>query len=546
MGGKKSDGSSTDVLARNAGAREVGPGPSADPSSVDTVGDLQERIDVLTAFTQGIIIELDRDGRYLRVWAGDERLLVRPVGDLIGRTVAEVIGPAGARFHDDFRTVFDTGVALKFDYSLDVPAGRRTFSCEIRPHDPRGGGTRTLTLLIVDVTAAKALEAKLLQAERLAALGLLSASVGHEIRQPLSYVSTSLDVLERSLAGVALPGDAKLAMEKIRSGARRIAEIASSLDLLSAQRPRSNRSIDVRRPLLAALDLCASEITRLEIERAVGEMPPVRGDEGELCQVFANLVLNAAQAIPEGSSGPKRLSITGTTSGDRVRVTVSDTGSGIPAEQLEHIFDPFFTTKGKGGTGLGLFITRGIVEAHGGTLSVESEMGRGTTVEVYLPIAKPERMPDEPTTGMRSVSMRAALTAPAAPTAPTAHARLKVLLIDDEPRFLDSLRLALDDAHEVETRTKASEALTLLEKEPQRYDVVICDLSMPEVDGVAFYERMQAMGIAERFILMTGGAFTTRAAEFIARNACPNIGKPFLLERLLTLIDEVSRNRRAS
>jgi DNA-binding NtrC family response regulator len=116
--------------------------------------------------------------------------------------------------------------------------------------------------------------------------------------------------------------------------------------------------------------------------------------------------------------------------------------------------------------------------------------------------------------------------------------RLQVLAIDDEPRFLESLRLALEDVHHA--------ALELLRADPQRFDIVLCDLAMPTMDGATFYERMQELDIAERFILMTGGAFAPRAAAFVQSAVCRNIGKPFLLERLLALLDEVSAARRAS
>lgn len=107
-------------------------------------------------------------------------------------------------------------------------------------------------------------------------------------------------------------------------------------------------------------------------------------------------------------------------------------------------------------------------------------------------------------------------------------------------------RLALEDAHLVETRTKAAEALELLRADPQRFDVVLCDLAMPGMDGVTFYERMLEMGVGDRFILMTGGAFTARASDFMRSGVCPCIGKPFLLERLLALLDDVTQARRAS
>jgi DNA-binding NtrC family response regulator len=126
--------------------------------------------------------------------------------------------------------------------------------------------------------------------------------------------------------------------------------------------------------------------------------------------------------------------------------------------------------------------------------------------------------------------------------------RLHILVIDDEPRFLESLSLALGDDHDVETTSSAKTALELLTAHangagPQPFDVVLCDLAMPEIDGVTFYERMQAMGIADRFVLMTGGAFAPRAASFVESRACPSISKPFLLERLLALLDRVAPPR---
>ena len=527
--------------------------------AVDTVADLQERLDVVTAFTGGIIFEFDREGTYLRLWTGEPQLLARPPQEILGRTIRETIGDPGGRFHDAIRSVFDTGEPVAFDYALDVQAGRRTFSCVMRPHEAPGQ-PRTVTMLVRDVTSAKALEAKLVQAERLGALGLLAASVGHEIRQPLAYVITSLDVLERDLDGARTtlsPEQTRASLEKIRSGAQRIAEIAASLDLLAQQRERTTSTVDVRRPIQAAIDLCSSVLSHVRVERRLAVVPLVQGDEGELCQVFANVLLNAAQALRAERTPPGTITVSAEPAGSSVRVSFVDTGAGIAPEHLARVFDPFFTTKEEeGGSGLGLFITRGIVDAHGGRLEITSEPGRGTTVVVLLPVAPASELPREPVTGLRPRAMQA--TQPVQPTQPT-HAkalaprlaptskaaaatrrRLSVLLVDDEPRFLDSLRLALEDTHAIETQLKARDAIAMVEKDPHRYDVVLCDLSMPELDGVTFYERMKALGVSDRFVIMTGGAFTSRAAKFITSKVCRSISKPFQLERLLALLDEVT------
>ncbi|CAN5853895.1 hypothetical protein BH11MYX4_BH11MYX4_53530 [soil metagenome] len=495
------------------------------------LAELRERLDLFSAFTGGILFDFDHEGRYLHVWTGQPHLLGRPAEELVGRTIIEVLGPVnGAMFQEMLAKVVATGEPTTFDYPLDVPAGRRTFACEMRPRPGRANGKGTVTLLTRDVTEARELEGKLVQAERLAALGLLAASVGHEIRQPLSYVVASLDVLERELADLAANERAATSLSNIRTGTKRISEIAASLDLLAGRRERTAAPIDVGVPLRAALDLCASElVTCARVEKILPEqpLPLVQGDESELCQVFANLLLNAAQApSADGSLGPHPVTVTADVVGDQVRVSVADGGAGIPESVRAHVFDPFFTTKEKGrGTGLGLFISRGIVENHGGRIALTSEVGRGTTVEVFLPIVAPS----PPSAEVAS-----------SPPRPVARPRLNVLLVDDEPRLLRSLSLALDDQHTVDTRLRSREALALLEADPTRYDVVLCDLAMPDVDGAGFYERMRELGVADRFVLMTGGAFTPRAAAFIATNACPTIAKPFPLERLLALLDSVA------
>lgn len=504
-------------------------------STRDSIADLEDRLEVLAAFTSGIVFELDRDGRYLRLWTGEPSLLARPPSEIIGRKVSDVIeGPIAARFHEVFRQVYDTGTPHSFDYSLDVQAGRRTFSCEARAHESRAGGGRTVTLLVRDVTAAKELEGKLVQAERLAALGLLAASVGHEIRQPLAYLLASVDALERT-AGVPASSPLASSLENVRKGASRIAEIVATLDMFARQRRRETTTFDVRCPLRAALDLCASELDgRATVALEIDDPLFVRGDEGELTQVFANLVLNAAHAIARAAAPePGRITIRAAKIDERVRITIADTGTGISPEDRARIFDPFFTTKESGrGTGLGLFISRNIVVAHGGTLEVESVQGSGTTVIVHLLSAPPAG------SGRATSDIRALEIAPRPP--------LSLLIVDDEKRFLDSLRLVLDGIHDVVSESDATKALEVLRAGPRRFDVVLCDLSMPALDGPTFYGHMKDLGIADRFVLMTGGAYTPRAAEFLEESACPKIDKPFRVDELLSLLDDVTRNRSAS
>ena len=508
--------------------------PEEGSDDEDAIADLEERLQVLTAFTSGIVFEIDREARYRRVWAGEPSLLARPASEILGRKVSEVLdGPMGLRFDTAVCEVLATKAQQSFEYSLDVPAGRRTFSCQVCPYRSRSSGEGAVLVLVRDVTEAKELEGKLVQAERLAALGLLAASVGHEIRQPLAYLLASVDALERSVT--APPTGAALeSLENVRKGASRIAEIVTTLDVFARQRRRETTTFDVRRSVRAALDLCASELDgRAEVTLELDQPMLVRGDEGEVTQVFANLVLNAAHAIGErGGPAPGRITISAVKSKSEVRVSIADTGTGIAPEDRARIFDPFFTTKEAGrGTGLGLFISRNIVVAHGGALEVDSVPGSGTTVVVQLLSAPP------PPPGRTTSDVRPRAIAP--------RRKLSLLVVDDEKRFVDSVRLVLDGIHDVTAETDPRKGIALIEADPSRFDVVLCDLSMPILDGPMFHARMKELGVADRFVLMPGGAYTTRAAEFLDASACPKINKPFRLEDLLALLEDVARKTSA-
>ncbi len=490
------------------------------------VEDLANRLATLTAFVGGILFEVDYDGRYLAVWTGEPDILYRPAHTLRGLTVRDVLGPQlGNEFSVGFRKVRETGEPHAFDYMLDVPKGRRTFRCHARPTRRRATGEDpgTLTLLVRDVTDEVELKAKLVEAERLAAMGLVAASVGHEIRQPLAFATTSIEVLARELARSGHPSvRATEALDHVRDAIQRIAGIAANVGVVAFDR-RRDTTTDVRHAIAAALDLCASEVQgRAKIGARIPELPRVKVDEGELCQVLTNLLLNAAHAIePSRSSG--RITVTAglCDGGTKVRISVDDDGCGIEPSNVPRVFDAFFTTKGPKGTGLGLFVSKRIIEAAGGVLEIASRPGIGTTVMATLPVASE--------------------TSPSSMPPPVDARRLTVLVVDDEPAFLRSLELVLEDTHDVVVSNRSPEALELVRANPQRFGAILCDLSMPEIDGVAFYGHMETLGLASRFILMTAGAFTPQGEEFLRQAKCRRIGKPFTLDKLLSVLSAVTR-----
>lgn len=252
-------------------------------------------------------------------------------------------------------------------------------------------------------------------------------------------------------------------------------------------------------------------------------VPPVEGNESRLGQVFLNLFLNAAHAIPEGNASQNELKISmGTLPDGRAFVSVRDSGVGIPLEVQPRLFTPFFTTKPVGvGTGLGLTICKRILDAHQGEISIESEVGKGTCPRVILP-----------TTSRSTQGPR--MTLP-----PTLSSQGCVLVIDDEPIITTAIRRILGGEHLVSTTQQAQEALEWLQG-GQVFDVILCDLMMPQMTGMDFYEELQRVSPehASRVIFLTGGAFTVRAREFLDKVPNLRLDKPFNAKLLRSVVGE--------
>jgi CheY-like chemotaxis protein len=262
---------------------------------------------------------------------------------------------------------------------------------------------------------------------------------------------------------------------------------------------------------------------RARLVRDYGEdVPRIFGNEGRLGQVVLNLLVNAAQALPEGAAEANQITLRTFRKGDRVVVAVRDSGAGIAPEHRARLFEPFFTTKPVGvGTGLGLYICRQIVESMGGTISVESIPGGGATFAVALPIAA------------------CGAQAPVVVDTPVpAVRRARILSVDDEPRIGSVLKQALAP-HEVVDLTSAEQALERIRK-GERFDLIFCDLMMPRVTGMDFHAALtvEAPEQARRTVFLTGGAFTARAHAFLDQVENPRVEKPFNLAGLRALVAE--------
>lgn len=445
----------------------------------------------------GHTLEVDRGGKW---WLSH----VHPSDRArVAEALQAVIDGDGTAWSDEYRFERGDGTAA---HVLD-----RGFVTR----DETGRGVR-MTGSMQDVTAKKALEERLLIADRMASMGTLAAGVAHEINNPLSYVKGNLDfVLEKLAHDKNVHPDLLLALEDARVGAMRVREIVRDLKMFSRADVEASGPVDVEPVVASSIAMAWNEIRhRAKLVRRSGAPPPVVATEARLGQVVLNLLVNAAQAIPEGATESNEIRVeTGLAADGRVFIEVADTGPGISLDVKRRMFDPFFTTKAIGdGTGLGLAICHSIVTSLGGEIAVESEIGRGAVFRVLLPAAAPA----------------AAVAPEVAAALARGPRRARVLVVDDDPSVATTVRRILGRDHDVFVSPGGGDALAQLLADPT-FDVVVCDVMMPDVSGIDVYGELlrRSPELTRRIVFMTGGAFTPRAREFLATTSQPCIEKPF-------------------
>ena len=386
-------------------------------------------------------------------------------------------------------------------------------------------GVPLLQAIVHDETDERRVQASLAQRDRLASMGMLAAGVAHEINNPLAYVLASVEALAEALPTLPCVADKDDLLEAAASaleGTRRIAGIARGLSTFARVERMECTKVDLHQAIESAATIAHNEIKyRATLVRDYAELPLLWASEGKLSQVFLNLLINAAHAMPEGDARSQRITVRTWADGDEVFAEVSDTGSGIAPEHLERIFEPFFTTKKAGkGSGLGLGICRALLAEIGGDLRVDSEVGRGTRVTVRLPAGRTDADLSSTVPPLRQQSM-----------APVTRGR--VLVVDDEEHIRAVLRRTLRRAHDVVAVASGREAKALLEQDAA-FDVVLCDLMMPDISGLALHAWLAARNpaLAKRVVFISGGGFTPETSDYVARLDNRQLGKPFDLREL--------------
>jgi signal transduction histidine kinase/CheY-like chemotaxis protein len=384
--------------------------------------------------------------------------------------------------------------------------------------------------LVRDVSERKKLDdqsrdlyQQLLQAEKMAALGRTISGVAHELNNPLA---TILSWSER-LSALELDDTARRGVTTILGEAERAARIVKNLLTFARKRKSTRAMIDLNAMVRETLSLRADDQRAINVATTAtlaSDLPPVFADVHQLRQVLLNLLINAEQAVTAANGGGTiRVRTWHNSDRDAVALEVADDGPGVPADVTTRIFDPFFTTKEVGaGTGLGLTVAYAIAQEHGGRIRVEnSRQGSGAVFVLELPVTITDAPP-----------------APR-PPAPAMEAvrGASVLLVEDERALAAAVTEALRDAGlKVDYAADGQEALARTRN--TTYDVLICDLKMPRVDGMTFYRAIAAAApaLARRVIFVTGDVAGTDAERFLEDSGCRWLAKPFRLTELLRAV----------
>jgi PAS domain S-box-containing protein len=485
---------------------------------------------VLESMLDGVMV-LDPQGRIRRTNGAMSKLLGRRTADLIGVAIDEVLAPSERGLADKLSNASDLGPFDNRDTHFRA-TGDTTLAVAVSgsPHRNANGEAMGFVLVARDDRELRRVNAQLHLSDRLATMGTLAAGVAHEINNPLAFVSANVDFVLEELELVARGEDLSpertadiiRALRSSRSGALRVRNIVRDLHQFARAEKEGSSRVQLNALLDTALGFVQNEIRHhARLSKNYGKPPAVVANEGRLVQVFLNLILNAAQSIPLGAADKNEIVVSTGVDPKGAFVEISDTGTGIADDDLPRVFDLFYTTKAVGeGTGLGLSIALRLVQQAGGRIDVISKLGEGSTFRVVLPAAPAE-------VAKRARTARKRRAAP----------RSRVLVIDDEAEVGEAVRRLLGRRHEVELAIAAVDAVTLLHE--RSYDLVLCDLLMPDMTGMDLYERLLQTRpeVAQRIVFMTAGAFHPTAAKFLSRVPNRRFDKPFDADTLLGLLE---------
>ncbi len=485
------------------------------------------------------VIAIDEAGLVLEFNPAAEQTFGRRRADVLGQPIGALIVPPGLRLRhaEGFARYLAGGDARVIGRRIEIEALRADggiFPVELTITEVRLSDRRLFTAHLRDLTAARAAGAEILrqrdalhQSEKMAAFGSLLAGVAHELNNPLSIVIGNALMLAEEATEVA-PALAERA-QRVQAAAERCGRIVRSFLAMARQRETQQRPVAVQALLDAVLQILAYGMrsSGVAIEQDIApDLPLVSCDADQMQQVLSNLLVNAHQAL-EAQPQPRRVRLSAQADADWVQIEVADNGPGIPEQIRSRVFDPFFTTKPIGaGTGIGLGVSRGIVEAHGGSLTLAPSDDGGACFVVRLPL--------------REEVVPGVAEAPAAAGEAPARSERVALIVDDEAevgRLLSEMLAGQGFRCDVVTSGEAAQALLLR----RDYDAILCDVRRPDLDGPALFAWIseQRPHLCARTAFVTGDTLGAAAGGFLTRSGRPSLVKPFVpadLRRVMAVL----------
>jgi two-component system cell cycle sensor histidine kinase/response regulator CckA len=517
------------------------------------------------------VVATDAEGLVVFMNTAAELMTGRPEGEARGKPAAQVLRlldvVTGVQVVDPIAQALARREVVHVQGEAMLQEAERTWSVEASASPIVGERDEIQGAVLVfrDVGERRRLQQQVELAEKLASLGTISAGIAHEINNPLAAVFGNIDFIGTQvtrLVDAVREGrfqldatwqgrltDIAQTIDDTRLGAERIRNIVDDMRLFSRAHEPQRVRVEVDRSIDWAVRMTAGQVkNRARVVTDMEKVPRVEASESRLGQVLVNLIVNAAQAIPEAlaAAGGGEIIVrtrfeagaAGTSAGTgagHVIIEVADNGVGIPAERLHRIFDPFFTTRPVGvGTGLGLSICHGIVSSLNGTLTVQSKVGEGSTFRVSLPATAEVRRPPLGSTSAADAAGMAARPEPGEPAR-----RGRVLVIDDDAMVVRTIDRTLRERHEVTCITEPRLALDAI-RAGAEFDVIICDLMMPKTSGAWVYEQVLALdpGLADRILFVSGALFVPEMQSFLESVSNPRLEKPFAPRDLSGLVED--------
>ncbi len=443
---------------------------------------------------------------------------------IIGKRLLELLLPVDRLTLENALTAAFDGTPARVEVQVTLPGGNTRVVALAASRLPEADPPSVL-LIGRDMTQERELRLRLMESDRLAAVGELVAGVAHEVNNPLSSISAFAQLLLRE---TTLTPSQRESIDVIRTETTRASQVVKDL-LAFARRSEPRREpLDVNGVVSRTIRMrqyqFAEAGVRVETELE-DELPSVMGDARQLQQVCLNLLTNAVQAMTGGGE----LRVRTSTVDGAVRLDVSDSGTGIPATVRAHIFEPFFTTKSEGeGTGLGLSVSYGIVTAHGGTIEVVETGSTGTVFRVTLPSVSSPPNDADAANEVAPFTLRSPL------------AGIRLLFVDDEPALRSGME-AFGAMRGFSVVVASDGAAALEAARTSGVDAVVCDLRMPGMDGYAFHEQLrnERPGLAARTVFITGDVVTPLSRGSVARQ--PVLTKPFSFDKIEEALIAVMR-----